>query len=52
MPAQSLRAESLPPSKMLRGNQFDLGIGYREVNFTGTPRQATVVNGGLPGPLR
>jgi len=36
--------------QVLRGNRFDLGIGYREVNFTGTPRQATVVNGGLPAP--
>jgi CopA family copper-resistance protein len=36
---------------VLRGNSFDLGIGYREVNFTGTPRQATVVNDGLPGPV-
>ncbi len=33
------------------GNQFDLGIGYREVNFTGRARQATVVDGLLPGPV-
>ncbi|MCP4002200.1 MAG: copper resistance system multicopper oxidase [Gammaproteobacteria bacterium] len=37
--------------EMLRGNSFDLGIGYREVNFTGQLRQATVINGGLPGPV-
>jgi len=37
--------------QVLRGNRFDLNIGYREVNFTGTPRQATVINGGLPGPV-
>jgi CopA family copper-resistance protein len=37
--------------KFLRGNQFDLGLGYREVNFTGKTRQATVINGGLPGPV-
>jgi CopA family copper-resistance protein len=37
--------------EMLRGNSFDLGIGYREVNFTGKSRQATVINGGLPGPV-
>jgi CopA family copper-resistance protein len=51
--SRSLRAE-LPahqPPQTLQGNQFDLGIGYREVNFTGTPRQATVVNGGLPAPV-
>ena len=52
MSARSLRAETSPAvhPQMLRGNQFDLGIGYREVNFTGNPRQATVVNGGLPAP--
>ena len=37
--------------EVLRGNSFDLGIGYREVNFTGKTRQATVINGGLPGPV-
>ncbi len=36
---------------MLSGTEFDLEIGAREVNFTGTPRTATVVNGQLPGPL-
>ena len=30
---------------------MDLRIGYREVNITGRPRQATVVNNGLPGPI-
>ncbi len=39
------------PQRELRGNRFDLGIGYREVNFTGRSRQATVVNGELPGPV-
>jgi len=49
---RSLRAETAARSapQVLRGNRFDLGIGYREVNFTGTPRQATVVNGGIPAP--
>jgi CopA family copper-resistance protein len=48
------RAQNAPlPAglSVLKGNRFDLDIGYREVNFTGTPRQATVVNGGLPGPV-
>ena len=40
-----------PVPTVLRGDSFDLSIGYREVNFTGVPRQATVVNGGLPGPI-
>ncbi len=34
----------------LRGNQFDLHIGYQKVNITGKPTLATTVNGGLPGP--
>ncbi len=35
----------------LRGNQFDLQIGYRKVNFTGKERTATVINGTIPGPV-
>ena len=38
-----------PP--VLSGNEFDLDIGALPVNFTGTPRMATVVNGQLPAPL-
>jgi CopA family copper-resistance protein len=44
-------ARAAHPQTVLRGNSFDLGIGYRDVNFTGVTRQATVVNGGLPGPV-
>ncbi|MGC5698638.1 copper resistance system multicopper oxidase [Pseudomonas sp. NFXW11] len=35
----------------LRGQQFDLFIGQTPVNFSGTPRSAMTINGGLPGPL-
>jgi len=35
----------------LNGQQFDLDIGYRTVNFTGKERTATVVNGSIPGPV-
>jgi CopA family copper-resistance protein len=35
---------------ILTGNEFDLHIGYQKVNFTGTERFATTVNGSLPGP--
>ncbi|WP_251358792.1 copper resistance system multicopper oxidase [Kangiella sp. TOML190] len=35
----------------LKGNQFDLNIGYHPVNFTGKPRLATCINQGLPAPL-
>jgi CopA family copper-resistance protein len=51
LPARASAAGDRVGPTVLSGNSFDLGIGYREVNFTGTPRQATVVNGGLPGPV-
>ena len=34
----------------LRGQRFDLHIGYQAVNITGRDAQATVVNGSLPAP--
>jgi CopA family copper-resistance protein len=36
---------------ILRGTEFSLEIGTRNVNFTGASRLATVVNGQLPAPL-
>ena len=35
----------------LRGNQFDLDIGYLPVNYTGRERTAVAVNGSVPGPV-
>lgn len=35
----------------LKGNQFDLDIGYQMVNFTGKKALATTVNQGLPAPV-
>lgn len=35
----------------LCGTSFDLDIGYRNVNFTGRERPATVINGSIPGPV-
>jgi CopA family copper-resistance protein len=35
----------------LRGRNFELTIAQTPVNFTGTPRLATTVNGGIPGPV-
>lgn len=35
----------------LRGPVFDLSIGEQGVNFTGTPRSATTINGSLPAPV-
>ena len=34
----------------LRGTEFDLRIEETPVNFTGSPRMATTINGSLPGP--
>ncbi|WP_132980354.1 copper resistance system multicopper oxidase [Pigmentiphaga sp. D-2] len=36
---------------VLTGTEFDLQIGQTPVNFTGSPRTAMTVNGGIPGPL-
>ncbi|MFJ2711669.1 copper resistance system multicopper oxidase [Pseudomonas sp. NPDC087346] len=35
----------------LNGTQFELFIGETPVNFTGQPRTALTINGGVPGPL-
>ncbi|MGB3424246.1 MAG: copper resistance system multicopper oxidase [Castellaniella sp.] len=37
-------------ASVLRGTEFNLEIGESPVNFTGTPRMATTVNGSLPAP--
>lgn len=36
---------------ILSGNQFDLQVGYQQVNYTGKTRIATTVNGSLPAPI-
>jgi len=36
--------------KILSGTEFDLTIAKTPVNFTGKPRMATTINGGIPGP--
>ena len=40
-----------PVPEVLRGNDFDLGIGKQTVNFTGQQAVATTVNGTLPAPI-
>jgi len=35
----------------LSGSEFDLEISELPVNFTGSPRVATAINGSLPGPI-
>jgi CopA family copper-resistance protein len=39
------------PVVSLSGTDFQLEVGATQVNFTGVPRYATVVNGQLPAPL-
>lgn len=36
---------------VLSGTEFDLIIAETAVNFTGTPRLATTINGSIPGPI-
>lgn len=49
----SAMARAMPnnPVRILSGNQFDLSIGYQAVNFTGSERTATAVNGSVPAPV-
>ena len=47
----SLRPAVAAEQQFLSGKTFDLNVGYREINLTGATRQATVINGGLPGPV-
>lgn len=42
-------ANSMQPP-VLRGNSFDLSIGYLGVNYTGKQRVATAINGSVPAP--
>ncbi|MGE8152570.1 copper resistance system multicopper oxidase [Pseudomonas vancouverensis] len=37
--------------QVLAGTDFDLSIGEIPVNFSGHPRTAMAINGGIPGPL-
>jgi CopA family copper-resistance protein len=50
-PAPVWAAAGLREANALSGTQFDLSIGETAVNFTGKPRPAITVNGGIPGPL-
>jgi CopA family copper-resistance protein len=51
--SRSLWANVEQQQKMptLSGTDFDLAIGEQVVNFTGTPRIGTTVNGSLPAPI-
>ena len=43
-------AEAVRSAPVLTGDRFELVIAETPVNFTGTPRMATTINGSLPGP--
>ena len=49
---RALLAQTPQPSvpAILTGTDFDLRIGQRVMNFTGTPREALAINGTIPGP--
>ena len=49
-PASMPRARCGTPPE-LRGTEFDLVVSEAAVDFTGTPRVATVINGSFPGPV-
>lgn len=49
--AQPLPVSMTAPPQGLSGTDFDLFIGELPVNFTGTVRTATAVNGSVPAPV-
>ena len=48
--AREPAATTTGSAKVLSGTEFDLTIAESAVNFTGTPRMATTVNGSIPAP--
>ncbi len=44
-------ATQIGMAPVLSGTEFDLSIAETMVNFTGSPRMATTVNGSLPSPI-
>lgn len=48
--ARAAAATATGTAGVLSGTEFDLTIAETPVNFTGTPRTATTINGSLPGP--
>ncbi len=50
-PIPAMAADNAPhETPQLSGTNFDLNIGYQEVNFTGRSKMATAVNGSVPAP--
>lgn len=48
--AREAIATSIGTAPVLSGTEFDLTIAETSVNFTGTPRLATTINGSIPAP--
>ncbi len=48
--AREASATATGTAKVLSGTEFDLTIAETPVNFTGSPRMATTVNGSIPAP--
>ena len=48
--AREIPATAIGSPPELTGTEFDITIAETRVNFTGTPRMATTINGSLPGP--
>ena len=48
--ARETSGTAIGSAKVLTGTEFDLTIAETPVNFTGTPRMATTVNGSIPAP--
>ena len=51
VPAHARQPAWATPGQALSGTDFQLDIGTSMVNFTGRPRPAITINGGLPAPL-
>jgi CopA family copper-resistance protein len=54
MPRSWAQEPSVPATgtpRELRGTEFDLNVAETPVNFTGTPRIATTINGSIPAPV-
>jgi CopA family copper-resistance protein len=50
-PAHAAEAEASPPgAPVLHGTEFNLEVADVPVNFTGSPRMATAINGSIPAP--
>ncbi len=46
----SATASGTSAPEVLKGTEFHLNIGYRDINISGSKRRATLINGSLPGP--